>query len=209
MPCQNHPDVLDGLVTCWRCRREFCAANCAIELQHYFFCANCKTAQVRDLLAGTDMAGPDYATMDKRFGAWMIDGMIKFGISFGIGRVGNIISMGFFNTSNPTLNAWAVGLLLFFSLLGYAGGMCYEGFMLAGNKGQTLGKMAVKIRVVTAEGNPITKRQAWWRSVLKLLFFCVGCETCVGVLVDGVFALGHERASLHDLGAKTRVVNTD
>ena len=209
MPCQNHPDVHDGLVQCWRCHKEFCAANCAIELQHYWFCADCKTPQVRDILAGTDMSGPDYASLDKRFGAWMLDGLIKFGISFGISQVGQFITLTFAKSTSPGINLWAAGMLLFFSMVGYLVGMVYEGLMLAQNKGQTLGKMALKIRVVTAEGNPISKRQAWWRAVLKLLFFCFGCETCVGVMIDGIFALGQEHASLHDLSAKTRVVCTD
>jgi uncharacterized RDD family membrane protein YckC len=209
MPCLNHPNTHDGLIMCWRCRRDFCP-NCTVELQHYNFCADCKTAQVRDLLAGTDMFSLDYAGMDRRLGAWLLDGMVKFGLAFGINQVGQFITMAALNTRSAAVSGWVIGLMLLFGILGDTAGMCYEGFMLAGNNGQTLGKMAVSIRVVTAEGNPITKKQAWWRSFLKLSIFYAGCTTpCIGPLIEFVFTLGQERASLHDLGAKTRVVNTD
>ncbi|MEI7687071.1 MAG: RDD family protein [Planctomycetota bacterium] len=178
-------------------------------MQQNYFCADCKTAQVRDVLAGTDMTGLDLAAMDKRLIAWLVDGMVKFGISFVIGIVGQIAFIGFSNPTSPKMMLQTAGLKLLFSTLGYLLGMVYEGYMLVNNNGQTLGKMAVKIRVVTAEGNPLARKQAWWRAALKMLLFFVGCECCIGIMLDGIFALGVERASLHDLGAKTRVVNAD
>jgi len=206
MHCQNHPDVIDGLVECWRCGREFCLANCVIELQETPFCADCKTAQVRDILAGTDMRSLDFATLKRRRFAWIIDGLLKFGILIGASQLGNVIIQFATGPVRRGQLGTEFALMTFF-IAGQVAGMCYEAVMMAYNKGQTLGKMAMNIRVVTAEGNPVSTKQAWWRATLKMMFFCFGCEVGVGVLIDAIFALGQERASLHDLGAKTRVVN--
>lgn len=211
MPCPNHPGVSEGLVECWRCRRAFCA-NCAVELHNYFFCTDCKTAQVRDLLAGTDMFSMDYATMEWRFLAWVIDGFIKWGIFTAVYVFGVVLVSGVAGVTssgrggNPYAGLAVFGFLFAFVTLGHVLGMVYEALMLAYFNGQTLGKMAVGIRVVTAEGNPISTKQAWWRSIVKLLMFFIGCDCPIGISIDGIFALGTERASIHDQVTKTRVV---
>ena len=75
----------------------------------------------------------------------------------------------------------------------------YEGLMLQ-KKGQTLGKMALGLKVVTPEGGEISKGQAWGRTGLRLVL-----GTCL--FVDYLVALvTRERTCLHDLIVKTRVV---
>jgi uncharacterized RDD family membrane protein YckC len=205
MPCQNHPGVNEGLLVCWRCRREFCS-NCTVELQQYYFCADCKTAQVRDILAGTDMLTPDYASLGRRFLAAFIDGFILGSINMAISFVAQSIAMGLMVSKfgSPLLGP---SLTMFGSFAGIVVGVMYEGFMLSGNRGQTLGKMALSIRVVTPDGEFISKGQAWSRGLMKIIL--PNCCSCIGLAVDVAFVLGPERASLHDLVAKTRVVNAD
>ncbi|HLX63078.1 MAG TPA: RDD family protein [Planctomycetota bacterium] len=210
MPCPNHPEINEGLVECWRCRKAYCP-NCAVELHNYFFCTECKTAQVRDLLAGTDVFSIDYALMEWRFLAWLLDGVIKWAIYFAIYFSGvmvfsGLVGMGPRSRTDPFEALGALGVLLLFVTMGHVAGMLYEGFMLAHFDGQTVGKMVAKIKVVTAEGRPINSRQAWRRSALKLVMFFLGCECMVGIVIDAIFALGEERASLHDQAAQTRVV---
>jgi uncharacterized RDD family membrane protein YckC len=67
--------------------------------------------------------------------------------------------------------------------------------------GQTVGKKALSIKVVTAEGAEITPGQAWGRAASRLLIgiFCWP--------IDYLVAFGEERTTLHDMMAKTRVVN--
>jgi uncharacterized RDD family membrane protein YckC len=75
----------------------------------------------------------------------------------------------------------------------------YEGLMLA-RRGQTLGKMAVGIKVVTPEGGDLSRGQAWGRAGLKLVL-----GSCLGIDYLPAF-LTRERTCLHDLMVKTRVV---
>jgi len=63
-------------------------------------------------------------------------------------------------------------------------------------RGQTLGKMALGVRVVTPQGGPISRRQAWTRAVAKILL-----GTCLGI--DYLAALVTTSAPcLHDLIAR-------
>ncbi len=212
MSCPNHPGITDGLNQCWRCRRMFCP-NCTIELRDAIFCGECKIAQVRDFLAGTDTFSLDYASMERRVAAWLIDGIIKIFLYLVV-LVGGIIvtsGVGTLTKSNPGDGNRAV---LFFIFFAPVVSNLYEGIMLAFNNGQSLGKLATGIRVVDSFGNPIKVRHAVIRSAVKYVLFFATCGSlCVSPLasgmLDGLFVLGYERASLHDLFAKTRVINAD
>jgi hypothetical protein len=57
--------------------------------------------------------------------------------------------------------------------------------------------------VVTAEGNEITKSQAWTRALSRQL---LGLVPCLG-LIDYLVVFGQEKTCVHDIMAKTRVVN--
>lgn len=205
MPCLNHPAVLDDLIVCWRCRRSFCR-NCSVELQSYFFCPDCKPLQVRDILAGTDMVTLDYAPNGKRFAAWLIDGLIKFAAGFVVNMGTQLGTMVVFGNRGP--EASMIGSILGF-ILGQLLEMLYEGVMLSKNNGQTLGKMVVRIRVVTPEGSPISAQQAWWRAGFRTLLNFAMCGCQMASFFDGAFVFGAERTTLHDLVAQTRVVNVD
>lgn len=206
MPCLNHPAILDDLIVCWRCRQSFCR-NCSVELQSYFFCPNCKPLQVRDILAGTDMVTPDYASHGKRFAGWLIDGLIKY-------IVGTMVNLGaqlglMLIVGNRSVEVSMLGTFFGF-ILSQALEMSYEALMLSKNKGQTLGKMLVGIRVVTLEGSPISMQQAWWRAGFRTLLNFSTCTCfCMAWLLDGSFVFGSERTTLHDLVAQTRVVNVN
>jgi uncharacterized RDD family membrane protein YckC len=81
--------------------------------------------------------------------------------------------------------------------------VAYEGLMLSLMKGQTLGKKMLNLKVVTAEGNPISRGQAWGRALIRQVF---GLVPCLGIL-DYLVAFGAERTCVHDILAKTRVIN--
>jgi uncharacterized RDD family membrane protein YckC len=79
----------------------------------------------------------------------------------------------------------------------------YEGTMLQW-RGQTLGKMALRIKVVTPEGGSISAGQAWIRPLVRGF---LGCLWLLGVLVDYVPAfITQKKTCVHDMAAKTRVV---
>jgi uncharacterized RDD family membrane protein YckC len=75
----------------------------------------------------------------------------------------------------------------------------YEGTMLS-KGGQTLGKKIMKLKVVTPEGNEITKGQAYGRAAIRQLIslFCA--------VIDYAPAFGQDKTCIHDMAAKTRVV---
>ena len=77
----------------------------------------------------------------------------------------------------------------------------YEGLMLSA-RSQTLGKMAMHLRVVRADGSPISTGQAWGRASIRALM-----ASCLS-LIDYLPALfTNEKTALHDMAAKTRVIN--
>jgi uncharacterized RDD family membrane protein YckC len=80
--------------------------------------------------------------------------------------------------------------------------LVYEGLMLS-SRGQTLGKMATGIKVVTAEGRDISAGQAWGRAALRQVFFSYFA------LINYLPALfTKQKTAIHDLACKTRVVRT-
>jgi len=79
--------------------------------------------------------------------------------------------------------------------------LVYEGLMLA-SRGQTLGKMAMKIKVVRPDGSDISTGQAWGRAAMRQVL--VSC-LCIFNYLPAFFTA--EKTTLHDLVASTRVVN--
>lgn len=195
--CLNHPHVSEGVRPCSRCGNPYCP-NCLVEIDGHPYCATCKTQQLLDVRSGVDATRLDYAGAGRRFLALLVDGLIT-------GIPGWIIIIALmpdtFRTAatsstpqffNPAI--YAIGLL----------GVVYQALMLAA-KGQTLGKMATKIKVVRLDGSDISAGQAWGRELLR---FVLSAIPCVGVFADYLPAFFmKEKTTLHDLGAKTRVIN--
>jgi uncharacterized RDD family membrane protein YckC len=210
--CQNHPDVEEGLVPCVRCRQEFCA-DCVVALEGDPYCASCKDEQVRNLLSGTT-ATFELAGMGRRITAFVIDGFIKLcmvyaivlpivalGV-FGMMRVGGSLEGGS-QPSDETAGAIGVLVMMAWILLSIGVPMSidlfYEALMLR-RWGQTLGKMALGLKVVSADGGALTSGQVWGRTALKAALGTM----CV--LADDLAALfTKDRTAVHDLVVKSRV----
>ena len=196
MACVNHPAVNEGLIRCLRCERSFCR-NCVVALRGQYYCARCKADQVRDIQSGTEAGVLELATIGRRFSAQFVDGLLFMLVFFPV----------FVFLPDPPLapsgEPDVSGVLIFQTLVGIAGAaivFLYEGIMLS-RRGQTLGKMAVGIKVVTPEGQDIRAGQAWGRALLRQVFFsCFALIDCLPALVT------KQRTALHDLAAKTRVV---
>ena len=198
MPCPQHPLVEHGLERCARCDGEFCP-DCVAWLRDRPYCAPCKFEHVRDLLSGIVPGALDLASRGRRFAGLWLDGFITGMASYALlipfmiggGRPGG-------HEGNPDASRpmWLV-LLMYPILLGIP--VIYEALMLQ-RRGQTVGKMALGVKVVTPDGGAISKGQAWTRAALKLVL-----GTCMGIDYLPAF-FTHERTCLHDLIAKTRVV---
>ena len=191
--CTNHWEVIEGLEHCSRCTLPFCG-DCLVTIGGARYCAHCKDEQMRDVVSG--VAGVQLASRLRRFAAIWIDGLITaiplwtvifslYGFSL-FGRMARgVVPPGMRYLS------YSAGVIFF----------VYEGLMLA-SRGQTLGKMALRIKVVRADGSPISKGQAWGRSAVRAIML-----SFLAILNYLPVLLTKEKTCVHDMAAKTRVVN--
>jgi uncharacterized RDD family membrane protein YckC len=151
---------------------------------------------VKDIQSGVDGSGLQLAGIGARFCAHLIDGMVTWAFMMVFGFVTFIIMM----IVQPGPDSMVMPLVVF-SMYGlvFASMFCYHGFMLQW-KGQTLGKMAMRIKVVTPDGGPITPGQAWIR-----VFIMHMLQGCFGITYLTAF-FNPEKQTIHDMAARTRVV---
>ena len=195
MICRNHVDVSEGVRRCARCGATFCS-NCLVTIGDLPYCAGCKTERLFDVRSGVYQEGLRLSGFWQRAGAYMLDYLIQmvamYAIFIPIGIIGAMSTKG---GSDPSM--W---FLLIYPI-SFAVVISYEGLMLSMKNGQTVGKMALRIRVVCPDGSPISKGQAWGRAVMRLV---LGCLIIADYLV---FFFTDERTTLHDIVVKTRVVD--
>ena len=183
MSCAIHAEVEEGLRTCARCGREFCA-DCTIVVRGRVICAECKEDEVRDRLSGVGTESP-LADVRLRIVAWLIDYLIFFVINFGLRWIR--LPAQLFISAGVT----------------WAGFVVYEALMLS-VAGQTVGKMAARIKVVRADGAALGPGPAWLRAFIRGLF-----PSIAAVIDYFPAAVTMERTCIHDLVARTRVVKLD
>lgn len=194
MICRNHVEVSEGVRRCGRCGGTFCG-NCLVDIGGQPYCADCKTQQLLDERSGVDRTLLHYATISKRFGAVLLDNLILC--------MPNVIVIFIFvslgsTTTDPDLKETWTQLA---NIPAFAFAIAYEALMLIFKDGQTLGKMAVSVRVVRVDGSPITNGQAWGRAAMRTVLSCL-------LIVDYLPAFfTEEKTTLHDLIAGTRVVD--
>ena len=207
LACPNHPNEYE-VRRCSRCARSYCK-NCLVLLRGSYYCADCKTEQVRDVQSGTAGVRLEYASIGSRFLAMLIDNLIMgcgmavvivplFVLLFG----GMAASMPGERGGEPPPE-FMIGFFAVYGLtfvISIVVPVVYEGVLLS-RDGQTPGKKAMGLKVVTPEGNDISRGQAWGRGGMRLAigFACA--------LIDYVPAFfNDEKQCLHDMVASTRVV---
>jgi uncharacterized RDD family membrane protein YckC len=200
MGCAFHPAVETGLERCERCGGTFCP-DCYVVLRDAPFCAGCKVDYVRDLRSGIVPHALDLASIGRRFGGLWIDGVLTtlavYAVLIPLMFAAGAASAGARPRGQADPIMTVVALLMYPLIFGVP--LVYEGLMLQ-RRGQTLGKIALGVKVVTPEGSAISTAQAWGRAALKVVL-----GSCLGV--DYLPALvTRERTCLHDMIAKTRVV---
>lgn len=194
MICRNHVDVSEGVQPCARCGNGFCT-DCVVMIHGQPYCATCKTEKLLDVQSGTDFGQLALATIGRRFAAMWIDRAIFI-------VAGLLIMVAGAVTLKDDSTAFMVTILSGVAII-FVGLIVYEGLMLS-RRGQTLGKIALKIKVVRPDGSPITTGQAWGRAVLR------GIMVHILALLNYIPALAtKEKTCIHDLVAGTRVVRVD
>jgi uncharacterized RDD family membrane protein YckC len=184
-------------VVCAECNRIF-PKDETIPFGTVRVCAGCKPVFMQKLAEGATIGGQlRYATVLTRFGAVFLDGLIlqavNLGLRFALG-VPIVESVG-----GPAQTPTKLGLQLTVIAVGVLLAASYEIFMI-GKFGATLGKMACKVRVVTADGGKVGYGRATGRYFAKILSSLV----CMIGFIMAFF--DQERRALHDRICNTRVI---
>lgn len=191
--CVYHPQSELDSQKCARCEGWFCP-NCYVLIDDFLLCADCKVEHVRDAYCGVQHGALDLASISQRFVAVFIDGLI-FGIPYMLWILG-LLATSTEEDASPVIAVFGVLIILFMTF----GRVIYEGMMLQ-RRGQTLGKMAAKIKVVTPQGHDLRPGQAWGRAGARFLL-----DSCISIINYLPALFTKDRTSLHDLLAGTRVV---
>jgi len=181
---------------CAECGQIFDIQN-MIQYGNARVCANCKPVFMQKLAEGATIhAGAmNYAGFWTRFGAIFLDGMLLLAVNTAM----NLVAGVGFTGPTATRSTDKLVLQLFIFLFQIALGVGYEVVMI-GKYGATLGKMACKIKVVTADGERVSYLRSFGRYWAKQLSALI----CLAGYIMAAF--DDERRALHDRICNTRVV---
>ena len=192
-------------VVCAECRKTFPASE-TIRFGYASVCSACKPVYLQRLSEGaptrlnlnrppTAIEGAEYAGFWIRFAAKIIDILI-IGVPLGLILFALIFpSISHPETITPFLQILQMSVQFGFLLINLG----YQIFFL-GKYGATLGKMACKIKVVTAEGEKISYGRATGRAFAEILS---GMVCYIGYIIAG---FDEEKRALHDHICSTRVI---
>ena len=194
-PAAEAPPVASEVV-CAECGKLFPASE-TIRHGNVHVCANCKPVFLQKLSEGAriNTGELNLATIGTRFVAVFLDGLMLMVVNVGINLVAGM-SLAQSAGVQPTA---ALGLQIVLFVVNTAIGVSYETYMI-GKYGATLGKMACKIKVVTADGGRLTYARAFGRYFAKML----SAFTCMIGYIIACF--DKEKRALHDHICNTRVI---
>ena len=157
-------------------------------------CAECKPAFFQKLKEGVMMPNElRYAGFWIRFVAVIVDGLLLQVVNGVIQVVAGI----------PTIftpdKSSSPGLAIVVGILGFLIAVSYETWMV-GQCGATLGKMALGLRVVKADGSPVSFLRSFGRFFAKLLSQMI---CFIGYIMAG---FDEQKRGLHDRICETRVI---
>ena len=163
-------------------------------------CASCKPVFMQKLSEGAQINTGElnYARILTRFAAVVLDGLILGAVNIVIGLIAGLSVAQAAGVQPKDAGAVALQFILFAIQMSI--GISYETIMI-GKYGATLGKMACKIKVVTADGGRVSYARALGRYFAKLL----SAFTCLIGYIIALFDKPQRRA-LHDHICNTRVI---
>ena len=160
-----------------------------------YVCAACKPTFVQRMQEGVVLTGAlNYASVGTRFGAKILDSLILWVVNTGLMLV---IGMA----TGVAKGDPATGMIFFaLTMVIQTGVNVAYGTFFLGKFGATPGKMACKIKVVRADGSPLTYGRACGRVFGEILS---GVTCSIGYIMA---AFDEEKRSLHDRICDTRVI---
>lgn len=184
----------DEIAICEHCITRF-PKNEMMKYEDKYICSKCKPAFVQKLKEGDSLGLGDfvYAGIGRRWVAVFIDGII-FAVINGIlsAAIGAATVSG-----ADTGSAAVVSILVGF--LSFVVPMLYEIYFI-GTKGATLGKMAMGIKVISTNNQPVSMQQSIGRYFAKFLSALI-------LMIGYIMAFfNDENRTLHDGMSETRVV---
>jgi uncharacterized RDD family membrane protein YckC len=167
-------------------------------------CARCKPVFIQKLAEGAKLNTGQmvYARFFTRFAAVLLDWVILFVINLAVSAAGGIFLASALRTPSAGLRTPSAAFIVFqivLMLINLTIAVSYE-TVLIGKYGATVGKMALKIKVVTAEGAQVSYLLAFGRYFAKILS---GMILLIGYLMA---AFDDEKRALHDRICNTRVI---
>ncbi len=183
-----------GGVVCAECGRIF-PPDEVIKFGEAHVCGGCKPVFMQKVREGVVTPGGNmvYASFVLRLGAYMLDWIITNGVAALFGFV-----VGFATSSADPTTARVAGIIS--SAFGFILSIAYFTFF-HGKFGATPGKMVCKIKVVTAEGHPISYARALGRFFAAILSAMICLIGYIMAATDSA-----ERRALHDRICNTRVI---
>jgi uncharacterized RDD family membrane protein YckC len=200
MVAEAAPPVAAGQAVCAECGGVFNIEE-TIAYGNARVCARCKPVFIQKIAEGAKLKTNEmvFAGFWTRFLAVFIDGLILFVVNM----ITNGIGVAIFGTAARNQAAGEPTAFIIFQvvigLVNLSVGVGYETVMI-GKYGATLGKMAMKIRVVTAEGEKVSYLRSLGRYFAKMLS---AITLSIGYLMA---AFDDEKRALHDRICNTRVI---
>jgi uncharacterized RDD family membrane protein YckC len=185
---------------CSECGRTFPEEE-MISFENAKVCAGCKPVFIQKIKEGVSVAGiMEYAGFWIRFGAIFIDGIILWAFQMAVYAVFGILTAAVMpsmsdKTSNPS---FFVISQMIITLLSFVISASYD-IWFVGRFGATPGKMACKIKIVTADGGKVSYSRALGRYFAKWISSMI---LGIGFLMA---AFDDEKRTLHDRICETRV----
>jgi uncharacterized RDD family membrane protein YckC len=161
-----------------------------------YVCADCKPVFLQRLREGAALPSAlKYGSPGWRFLALVIDGLILWIASYTIGLILTLSGLP------QTTASFSAAFFSIRSLIGLViGFLYYVGFLI--QTGATPGKMALGLKVVNADGAPITAGQAVGR------YFCVYFLDPITLEIGDLIAFfDDQRRAMHDRICGTRVIS--
>ena len=188
------PSALIQQSVCSECGQAF-AEDDMIRFEDAWVCATCKPIFVQKIKEGVSLTGAmEFAGFWLRFGAILIDGIIMWIVNMII-----FIPLGFIGATSSEQPGIMVVSQLFMTLLQFVIPAVYDTWFV-GKYAATPGKMACKIKVVTADAGQVSYARALGRHFAKWISSMI---LAIGFIMA---AFDDEKRTLHDRICETRVV---
>jgi uncharacterized RDD family membrane protein YckC len=182
---------------CSQCGRAYAQSD-LVQIAGNWVCGDCKPAYLSRVVGGGAASSRwHYGGFWIRFVARMIDAVLLVAVQASIAA----IFFGAFGAefSPRVLQRQAIGLRLSYQVMSYGIAFLYE-VMFLHYKGGTLGKLALGLRVVQSDGDPLS----WGVCIGRYFMYLVsGLILLIGYIMAG---FDPEKRALHDRVCDTRVV---